>query len=396
MRLMAICHDSVGIGHLRRTFAIAEQATRTIPSCRVLVLSGSLHAAHFTLPQRVDYVKLPALCKGPDYRYCAKSLGISFADTVAVRSSIITATAASFRPDVLLVDKSPLGVQGENEKAIRLVKDRYPATRTIFGMRDIEDAPDVTIDEWRRNGQYDALARYFDEIWVYGDSRVFDVAEAYQLPESITRKLRYVGYVSKPDCGHEHVDDPSRNGSLRLLVTVGGGTDGFSLLDQFLSDPVARVGERPVETTIVGGPDLPRAQAVQLRQRAAAIEGVTFRDVMPCMMCAYRGVDAVLTMGGYNTMVEVVRTGRRMLVYPRVEPRLEQYIRAKRFALLHLCEALDPNCMTPARLHAAVERLLSHSGPKTAWHPNLDGLTNVARRLSRLEATIRDSMAVFV
>jgi len=398
MRLMAVCHDSVGIGHLRRTLAIAERAVQTIPSCRVLVVSGTLHASYYSMPDKVDYVKLPSLRKGPDYRYCAKSLGVNLQDIISIRSSILTATTASYRPDVLLIDKSPLGVQGEAETSLKLVRDRYPATRVIFGMRDIEDAPEQTKHEWRKHGHLEALKYLADEIWVYGDPAVFDAAEAYDLPPEITEKMHYVGYIARPACAHASAIKPGeRNGAgKRLLVTVGGGTDGFRLLDQFLSASPQLARDMGLHTRIVGGPDLPRAQADQLRLRASAFPNTDFVDTAGCMGCEYQRADAVLCMGGYNTMLEVLQLGKPMLVYPRVEPRLEQYIRARRFAARGYCEVLDPNCVNPDRILEAVGHVLANHRPGAVQMPNLDGLTNVAERLGRLEAVIRDSVAVFV
>lgn len=398
MRLMAVCHDSVGIGHLRRTLAIAEQAVRTIPSCRVLVVSGTLHASYYAMPDKVDYVKLPSLRKGPDYRYCAKSLGVNLQDVISVRSAILTATTASYRPDVLLIDKSPLGVHGEAETALKLVRDRYPATRVIFGMRDIEDAPEQTKHEWRKNGHIEALKYLADEIWVYGDPDVFDVAEAYDLPREITEKLHYVGYIARNGCNHDQpvCQSVQDSGMRRLLVTVGGGTDGYRLLDHFLSASPVLVREMHLQTKIVGGPDLPRAQAEQLRKRAAAFPATEFVDTADCMGCEYTRADAVLCMGGYNTMLEVVQAGRPMLVYPRVEPRLEQYIRARRFAARGYCEMLDPNCVSADRILQAVAKLLDSRRAGEIQLPNLSGLSNVAERLGRLEGAIRDSVAVFV
>lgn len=396
MRLMAVCHDSVGVGHLRRTLAIAERAVQAIPSCRVLVVSGTLHASYYAIPEKVDYIKLPSLRKGPDYRYCAKSLGISLPDTLLVRSALLTATAASYRPDVLLIDKSPLGVQGEAETALRLVRDRYPQTRVIFGMRDIEDAPEQTKREWEKNGNLESLKSLVDEIWVYGDPNLFDVAEAYDLPPEVSEKLHYVGYIARPPCRHETPSNGRPAEACRLLVTVGGGTDGNRLLSQFLAGSSGRAAALNLQTTIVGGPDLPRHHAEALRGRAHSFYQTQFLDTAPCMGCAYRDADVVLCMGGYNTLVEVLQARRPMLVYPRVEPRLEQYIRARRFAARGLCEVLDPNCTDPDAILDAAVRLARRGPDPAAQLPNLDGLPNVAQRLAALEASIRDSMAVFV
>jgi predicted glycosyltransferase len=396
MRVMAVCHDSVGIGHIRRTMAIAERATQAIPSCRVLVVSGEAHTPFFALPERVDYVKVPSICKGPDYRYTAKSLGGSFQEALTIRTAILTATTASYRPDIFLIDKSPLGVQGEAESALRLVRDRSPNSRVIFGMRDIEDAPERTITEWRKGRHLDALKHLVDEIWVYGSKNVFDVVEAYQLPEEIAEKIRYMGYITRRGCQHASSNLNGSGSEKRLLVTVGGGTDGYRLIDQYLTSPVVSANGSPVTTTIIGGPDLPRQQAEQLRARAAQFPSIRFEDFLSCMGCAYKTADAVLCMGGYNTMVEVVKSGKPMLVYPRVEPRLEQYIRARRFANLHYCQLLDPNCMTPESIQAAVQKILAEGNGTPTKDIDLDGLTAVAARLSQLEASLRDEMAVFI
>jgi predicted glycosyltransferase len=231
---------------------------------------------------------------------------------------------------------------------------------------------------------------------VYGDINVFNVAEAYRLPPEITAKLHYVGYIARPGCACPTPSGNNGDGVRRVLVTVGGGTDGHRLIDQYLTDPVERVGALDVHTTIVGGPDLPRSAAEQFRRRAAAFRNVVWRDVLPCMCCEYKRSNVILTMGGYNAMIEVLQSGRPMLVYPRVEPRLEQYIRTRKFASLQLCEGLDPNCVTPARIRAAVERLLVHGAATPTYRPALDGLDNVTLRLSQMEAVLRDSLALCV
>ena len=40
--------------------------------------------------------------------------------------------------------------------------------------------------------------------------------------------------------------------------------------------------------------------------------------------------DAVVAMGGYNTVCELLAKGKRTLIVPRVAPRQEQLIRARR------------------------------------------------------------------
>ncbi len=60
-RFLLYCHDTFGLGHLRRTLALADYFTTTIPNAEALIVTGSPVAHAFALPPRVDYIKLPAV-----------------------------------------------------------------------------------------------------------------------------------------------------------------------------------------------------------------------------------------------------------------------------------------------------------------------------------------------
>jgi predicted glycosyltransferase len=71
-------------------------------------------------------------------------------------------------------------------------------------------------------------------------------------------------------------------------------------------------------------------------------------DLMPLMASATR----VVAMGGYNTVCEILRLAKPALIVPRVRPRLEQLVRAERFAALGLIDMLHPDRLSPAALGA--------------------------------------------
>ena len=62
-RILYYCHDTFGLGHLRRTLALATRARRQVPRLSQLIVTGSPAAASFPLPPGCDYVKLPAVVK---------------------------------------------------------------------------------------------------------------------------------------------------------------------------------------------------------------------------------------------------------------------------------------------------------------------------------------------
>jgi predicted glycosyltransferase len=67
---------------------------------------------------------------------------------------------------------------------------------------------------------------------------------------------------------------------------------------------------------------------------------------------------AVVAMGGYNTTTELLASRQPALLVPRVEPRVEQLIRAERLAEMGLIDMIHPNDVTPQLIRHKVEDLL--------------------------------------
>lgn len=381
-RLMIYCHDSVGIGHLRRSLAICQQVSDRFPTASFLLATGTPHIALFETPPRLDYIKLLALCKREDGVYHSKCLDMSLAQLIECRQALLTTTMDHYRPDVLLVDKAPLGVCRELVPALEWLRTHRPQTRIVFGMRDIEDSPEATRAEWRENGVYDALENLFTEIWVYGMQSIFDVSREYEFSDRICDKLRYMGYVKKASCGHEPV--VQRDGRPTVLVTVGGGTDGERLLRMYQSAAAQRVSQAGHRTVLVGGPDLPTAVAAKLKRVAHRLPDTEWIGFEPCMQCRMASADLIVTMGGFNTLCELVTLGKPALVLPRTTPRMEQSIRASRWEQLGLLRTMEAESATPQSL---ADRIVTMLGDAQKPNPSLldmGALDRIPDRLASL------------
>ena len=75
----------------------------------MLILSGSPIIGSFDFRSRVDFVRVPGVIKLRNGEYVSLNLHIDIEETLAMRSSIIRHTADIFDPDLLIVDKEPLG-----------------------------------------------------------------------------------------------------------------------------------------------------------------------------------------------------------------------------------------------------------------------------------------------
>jgi predicted glycosyltransferase len=114
---------------------------------------------------------------------------------------------------------------------------------------------------------------------------------------------------------------------------------------------------------------------------------------VPSLMHA---ADAVVTMGGYNSLCEVTGSGTRALVIPRTSPRTEQLLRAQAFARLGLVDLLLLERIAPADLREAVKHALAHKhdrrGACQTPHPCMAGVSVLQNGLDRLVPILVDLM----
>lgn len=377
---MAYCHDGVGLGHFHRSLAISERVRRAHPASTFLLATGTPYVPIFDLPDGVDYIKLPAIAKSGSQTYSGKYLTTSIERIICCREAILLSAAQTFDPAVLLVDKAPSGVCGELLSTLRWLRRHHPQTRIVFGMRDIEDEPETTIEQWKSSGALEALEECYHEIWVYGMQSLFDVTDEYRLPQTIRDKLRFVGYVVQDKCSHD--SESNSNGS--VLVTVGGGTDGEFLLKTFLAGPAKELSAKGITSTIIGGPDLTTHSAGHLRQVASQIPGVEWLDYVSCMNCRIRQAGVVVSMGGYNTLCEIVSSGKPAVVVPRTTPRLEQTMRARLWSKRAAVDVIQQENLTPATLTDRVLANLEKGPLKTSHELDFKGLDRVSARFGEI------------
>jgi predicted glycosyltransferase len=354
-RFVFYSHDGIGLGHLRRNLAIAAALTNAAPNASVLLATGCDELGAHGLAPNVDVLVLPALRKLGNGRYSARRLPMSGKELRALRSAQLETAVRSFRPDVMLVDKHPVGVRGELRPALEALLASGGCA--VLGLRDILDDAATVADEWAASGVIELIERYYERVLVYGDPQVLDLVEEYGLPASLVARSRYCGYVVNPDSGPAVDSLPpfaTRLGRRpTVLATAGGGEDGWSMLESF----VKAARGAPWDGVVVSGPQLsgPRRHALG----ALAIDaGVEFHVTEPEVASWFSHVDVLVCMGGYNTLCEAVSHGTPTLCVPRVRPRSEQLIRARAFARLGLLRVVEPELLEPELLRREVAALL--------------------------------------
>lgn len=366
-RVLLYSHDTVGLGHIRRVTAIARTLADRDPESVILILSGSPLADAHALPPNVDIVKLPAVRKGKDKGYESRRLALPREDIVGLRSALIRSTVVAFDPDLFIVDKVPLGVHGELREALECLR---PDARAVLSLRDILDDPSEVARNWNQDGSLEAIRTFYDRIVVWGTPDVYDIVQEYKLPKDVAAKVEYCGYIAtgKPS------QPRSRKSSKRLvLATVGGGEDGFTLLDTFIRC-LPETSQR-FASVVLMGPDLAEDQRRELRRLVTVCDRPVFAvDFSRQVGRLIDAADVVVAMGGYNTLCEVLARGRRAIVVPRVQPRREQLIRAERFRDLGLVRVIHPDALTTRTLATVLDEELAAGEPDSSHRLDFGGL----------------------
>jgi predicted glycosyltransferase len=359
-RFVFYSHDGIGLGHLRRNLAIAAALTDAAPKASVLLATGCDDLGAHGLAPNVDVLVLPGLRKVGNGRYSARRLPMSGKEVRALRAAQLETAIRSFRPDVMLVDKHPVGVRGELRPALDVLLES--GGRVVLGLRDILDDAASVAKEWSAAGVIEEIERHVDRVLVYGDPRVLDVVEEYGLPPSVADRSRYCGYVVNPEPVRGLAVDALPAFATRLdrrptvLATAGGGEDGWNLLESF----VLAAREADWDAAVVCGPQLSARRRHALR--ALSFEsGVEFHVNEPDVASWFSQVDALVCMGGYNTLCEATSRGTPTLCVPRVRPRREQLIRARSFARLGLLRVVEPDLLSPELVGREVAVLLGAS-----------------------------------
>lgn len=380
-RVMLYSHDTFGLGHLRRSRALAGAITAADPSASALILTGSPVAGRFAFPTRVDHMRLPGVIKRSDGSYASRTMGMSIEETTELRSGLIRSMAEQYDPDVLIVDKEPTGFRGELLPTLKLLAEEG-RTKLVLGLRDVLDEPEVLAAEWNRKEAIQATENYYDEIWVYGLASIYDPTQGLDLSKTTQNRMYWTGYLRR-DLGAW--DDPPDQPY--VLITPGGGGDGAMMVDLVLSayeqDP--NLSPRAV---LVYGPFLSGETREAFETRVAALNGrVTAVGFESRIETLFSGAQGVVCMGGYNTFCEVLSFDKPAVIVPRTTPRLEQWIRASRAEELGLVSMLDEqrDGWTPQAMTKAIRALAEQSPPSAAFSKGLlDGLDYVTRRVASL------------
>ncbi len=393
-RIVLYSHDTMGLGHMRRNISIARALAAEPTQADVLLIAGAKQVSSFKLPQGVDCLTLPAFYKDTNGQYQSRCLDLSLEDLVQFRGRTIRAAVKAFDPDVMIVDKTPIGVSGELEPILKELR-MYHHTRCVLGLRDILDDKQQVQREWYRSNYDEIINAYYDEVWIYGHPAIYNMVREYGFSDEIKKKVRFTGYLNRCESSENPTkdDDPFVKYGLpkgRLaLCMVGGGQDGGCITEAFAR---AKLPEGFVGL-IVTGPFMPEKFRSRLRRLIKDRPEMQMTGFVKDPQSLLKYADRIVSMGGYNTVCEILSFNKKALIIPRVIPRREQLIRAERMSNAGFLDVLHPDGVTPGAITAWLQ---TAEKPKSFRNRiDLNGLIRIQKYLRELLMVRKQPLANF-
>ncbi|WP_035247029.1 glycosyltransferase family protein [Desulfogranum mediterraneum] len=354
MRILVYCQHVLGIGHLVRTFEIL----RGLKGHQLTLLLGGA-ASSIPLPAGVELVQLPPLMMDPAFSGLRSEANRPLEEIKAERCRLIQETFSRIRPEILFIELYPFGRNSfhfELAPLLRHARTERPDCLIASGVRDIL----VERDNQQKFEQrvIDRLNSSFDLLLIHSDPALIRLEETFSRMNDIRVEVVYTGYVHRP-AAWDRDDRPPGSPAAQadepplIIASAGGGSVGFALLEATCRAHGLLAGQTRLH--LYTGPYLGEEKRQRLQRLAAPLATVaTFAVDLPGEL---RRAALSVSMGGYNTTMDVISAGCPGLIYPFAQNR-EQGLRAERLQALAPIITLKPGDLEPERLAGLMQQAL--------------------------------------
>lgn len=389
MNILFYCQHVLGVGHLRRSLAIAE----ALAGERLSIVSGGPEAP-LPYPDHVESIRLPGLRMDENFsELFPVDPQTNLEEVKALRREKLFQAMDEIRPDVFLVELFPFGRRGfafELDPLLTAARQgRFGPVKTVVSLRDalVEKKKQEKYEAW----VLDRLNRLFDLLLIHADPKLLSLDETFSRTGDIACPVRYTGYVATPAAsgarGRKRRELGLADGQRLFVVSAGGGQVGGPVLAAAL-EAFTRLETKNARLRMFAGPYLDAATFSKLETRAKDLPGAEVLRFSRDFATELAAADASLSMAGYNTTMDLLASGIPAEVWPFGQNR-EQRMRAARLERLGGPAVLEDADLAPDLLARRMDRLAAtprRTGPPPV---DLNGAQTSARLLLNLMGEMR-------
>jgi predicted glycosyltransferase len=353
-----------------------------------LLISGGEPVEGFRFPSEVEIVHLPALQTSADFSELQVSNGSrSDQEIQEARAAMLLSVLDRFAPEAFIIELFPFGRK-------RFAFELIPALDRIHGKQDrpkvVCSLRDILVQK-RDQGRHEErvckiVNRYFDLVLVHGDPSFQKLDETFSRVSDLKCPIRYTGYVVQRSL---EIEAASLESAVPeepfILATIGSGRyeNGQKLLRKIIEAAPLLAQEMPHRLVIFAGPFIPQEEFRRLTKLAEQEPNVTLERYTPDLLPYMAQADLSISMGGYNTIMNILSTGVRAIVFPyTANDDQEQYIRAEKLERLGAIDVIHPDALEPHRMASAISAGLRKTPARFGC--DLNGAQESARILQEL------------
>lgn len=384
-KVMFYCQYLAGMGHLVRSTEIIRSLVKDFQVCFV---NGGQPISGFEFPPAVEPIHLPPILE-VEGELVAVDPSQSIEEVKESRKNQLLQVFETFQPDCLIIECFPFSKHKLKFELIPLLDCAVAAkTQIVCSLRDLIMTQTLSPTAWakRYDKVRDLVNQYFNLVLIHGDPQVQRLEEQFPKANQLNCEVYYTGYVvqSPPEQSPlSEVDATLLTQTTPMIVaSAGGGRFGYELLNAVVNASKILKTQIPHQFQIFTGPFMPDDQVAALQ--AAASETLMIHRFTPHLIQYLERADLSISLGGYNTTMNILRTGVRSLIFPAAseEQTGEQTIRAKKLAQKGILDVLTVEDLQPARM---AEKILTALQRQPVPHSfDLQGAEKSAARLKQL------------
>lgn len=383
MRIVFYCQHVLGVGHVFRSLEIVKG----LKDHEIIMVTGGAEV-DFDPPPNMTQIQLPGLMMTPDFKnFIPLEEGVSDVEDVLTRRlKQFKAIMKEYRPDVFLVELFPFGRKKFRFELLPILEGvnfgTWGPCKAVCSVRDIL----VEKDDMQRQVQrvHAMLNPNFQAVLVHADPKLVRLEETFPGVDGIVPELHYTGYVARkprPGAGGALRQELDLGDTPLVVQSVGGGHIGANLLRSTLTASPLLAKTHPHKLIVFTGPYATDEDFARYRTMAEGHDWITVKRFTKRFPDYLDAADLSVSLGGYNTTMNLLAAGTYGLMYPFLQNR-EQRMRTTRLEKLDIVRMLLDEDLSPESMATHMAKGLDHA--PTPHGLNLDGGENSARILEEL------------
>jgi len=378
-KIIIHCQYVYGIGHLVRTVELARGLSINF---QVFIFNGGEKVPNFYLPKDINLIQLPAIYKKENNKTLLPvDSSTNIEECFQKRKIIIEKKIEEIKPDIIITEHFPFGLLFENEVTNLISKTKIlnPFTKIISSVRDIIENNSGSI-----NDEYisELINKWYDLVLIHGDVNYVHLNHSFTQIRKILVPIHHTGYIVR-DIPRKIKTDTKHH---IILASVAAGRLGAELLEAIIASHLLIKQKIKHKLILFSGAfqsDFKELQKTILDLKSEDIELNSFDSML--YLDYLSQANLVISLGGYNSIIESISAQKKLLVYQRVfsEGNEEQDLRIKLFEDLGYLQVIKRNDLKIKELAEVVVNTIKKE-KSSKLNLDLNGVQNSVKLILEL------------